>query len=52
MQNIDQKYVVLWIIQRTFHNKIQVEFQFHIKVAMVGLILGEWKASMYLLLFY
>jgi hypothetical protein len=44
-KNIDQKYVVLWIIQRSFHNKIQIEFQFDIKVAMVGLILGKWKAS-------
>jgi hypothetical protein len=44
-KNVDQKYVVLWIIERTFHNKIQVEFQFDIKVATVGLTLGKWKAS-------
>jgi len=37
-KNIDQKYIVLWIIRRIFHNKIQVEFQFHIKVAVITLI--------------
>jgi len=44
-KNIDQKYVVLWIIQRTFRHKIQVGSQFHREVAMASRILGKWNAS-------
>jgi len=44
-KNIDQKYVVLWIIQRTFCHKIQAESQVHVEVAVVSRILGKMDAS-------